>query len=581
MVPFNRRTFLDSLLTTSAVLWAQPSWAIQEKTTTQSPRLRSKLARGQSVAATVHPLATDAAIRILERGGSAIDAAVAAAVTLSVVDGHNSGIGGGCFMLIRSKNGEQLAIDGRERAPAAARPDMFLRDGKPDTQLSQTGPLACGIPGEIAALDGAHRRFGKLPWKDLFDSAIDAAENGYLIGAATLRAIQEEQKNLEKFPASAAIFLRDGKPPKLGDLLIQSDLARTLKQVAAQGSKWFYEGEFAERASTYLQSIGGIAKASDFAHYTAPIRTPLSTSYRQHRILGFPPPSSGGLHIAQMLTMLEAFPMQELYRNQPLQFYHVLAETMKLAFADRAHWLGDSDYAKVPKGLIAPEYLRDRARRIRLDAVTPVESQGTPPTSLGYYSDDRKHTTHLTIADAEGNWVAMTATVNTTWGNKVVVPQTGVMLNNQMDDFSIAPGTPNAFGLVGAEANKVEGGKRPLSSMSPTIVLNGDGIPVLTCGAAGGPKIINATLQVILRCLDLGQNIDDALAAPRIHHQWRPDQITHEPTLPTDIVEGLTKMGHTLKSLRTVAVAQGIQRKPEYLQAASDPRVDSSALGIP
>ncbi|HBJ34107.1 MAG TPA: gamma-glutamyltransferase, partial [Planctomycetaceae bacterium] len=290
--------------------------------------------------------------------------------------------------------------------------------------------------------------------------------------------------------------------------------------------------------------------------------------------------SSGGIHIAQMLMMLEQFPVADLYRDDPAAAAHLLAEVMKRAFADRAVWLGDADYASVPKGLVDRQYCRDLAASINLSTVTPVLSHGGPPNA----ADDlfnRRHTTHLTTADADGNWVAITNTVNTTFGSCVVIPGTGVVMNNQMDDFSIAPGTPNAFGLIGAEANAIAPGKRPLSSMSPTIILDAEGNPRLTCGAAGGPRIINATLQCILRVLDSGMTIDEALAAPRVHHQWSPDRLLMEPTWPQEIVDQVAGRGHAIAPRGNVAVAQAIERtEGGKLTAATDPRVSGSASGI-
>ncbi len=559
----------------------QPAHAChpQDRSNSTKP---AQVAHGKAVAATVHPIATLAAIRMLERGGNAIDAIVAAATTLSVVDGHNSGIGGGCLILIRSADGQLTAIDGRETAGGRAHRNMFLRDGVASTSLSQTGPLAVAVPGEIAALNLAHRKFGKLFWKDLFEPSIKAAADGFAVGQDTVSSMTDELEDLRKFPASAHSLLDENKMPfKLGQTWKQPDLAWTLEQIATQGADWFYRGPFAQTVCNYLQSIGGILEFDDFQRYQAKIRDPIQTSYRNHRIIGFPPPSSGGLHIAQMLMMLERFPLQSLYLDAPDQFAHVLAEAMKLAFADRAFWLGDSDFVPVPKALIHPEYIKLLSQKIDLEKTGQVVSHHQPHVDDHSMFGDRKHTTHLTVADAQGNWVAMTATVNTSWGSKVMAPGTGVILNNQMDDFAIAPGTPNAFGLLGAEANAVAPHKRPLSSMSPTIVLNPEGNPVMTCGAAGGPRIINATLQTMIRYLDLEQPIDLALSSPRIHHQWRPDTLMFEPELDPAIIDSLKRKGHATKSIRSIAVGQAIARSRISnlgpLTAACDPRADGLA----
>jgi len=533
------------------------------------------------VVATVHPIATQAAMNAFDRGGNAIDAAVAAAAMLGVVDGHNSGIGGGCFILARTADGAMIAIDGRETAPALAHRDMYLRDAKPDSMASQLGPLASAVPGQVAALAKLSLTHGRGGWSAAFSEAADVARQGYKITTSTASAIQRRAKQLAAFPASASQFLRpDGSPPAVGDTLRQVDLGNSLQMIAREGPEWFYRGEFAAMCSKWLNDHGGIMSADDFAGYTAKSRQPIQTIYRQWQVVGFPPPSSGGIHVAQMLMMLESFPVGDLLRNDAAGAIHLLAEVMKRAFADRAHWLGDADYVGVPTGLIDQQYCRDLAAQIDLSTVTPVLSHGGPPNAADQIFS-RGHTTHLTAADAEGNWVAITNTVNTTFGSCVVIPGTGVVMNNQMDDFSIAPGTPNAFGLIGAEANAIAPGKRPLSSMSPTIILDAQGEPRLTCGAAGGPRIINATLQCILRVLDQGMTVDQALAAPRVHHQWSPDELMLERAWDPQVAQSVGQRGHRLATPANVAVAQAIERTTEgTFRAASDPRVDGTADGV-
>jgi gamma-glutamyltranspeptidase/glutathione hydrolase len=533
---------------------------------------------GQQVAATVHPLATQAAIDAMLQGGNAIDAAIVAAAILGVVDGHNSGLGGGCFLLIRTGDGQVVAIDGRETAPADVSPGMYQRDGNPAVELSQTGPLAMGVPGQLAALSLAHQSMGRLPWQELFLPAAKIAKEGYAVGKMTASAIRSEIKDIERFPETARVCLPEGRVPLEGSVLRQPDLARTLEQIGLRGADWFYRGEFANLVAGHVRSLGGVLKADDFAAYRAKWRSPIQSRYRQWRIAGFPPPSSGGVHVAQMLNMLELFPLQRLHATAPDLFFHVAAECMKLAFADRAHWLGDPDFVAVPRGLVHPDYARTLANRIRLDGALRDVAHGMPAAWQDQVFDDRKHTTHLTTADAHGNWVAMTATINTTFGSKVVAPGTGVFLNNQMDDFSLAPGIPNAFGLLGSDANAIAPGKRPLSSMSPTLVMDAQGLPVVSCGAAGGPKIINAVLQILLRCLDLNEPIDQAIAGPRIHHQWSPDRLLHEGTMDPATMSRLAQRGHDCQSVSSLAVAQGIARESDgRLRAASDPRVPSRA----
>ena len=545
-------------------------------------------------AATVHPLATRSAMRILQRGGNAIDAAISAALVLGVVDGHNSGIGGGCLVLILTAKDLILAIDGRETAGQAAHEQMFVRDGKADPKLSQDGPLASGVPSQIAAMKRMHSLAGRMPWKDLFADAHQAALDGVVASKSIGRTIAAEADELRKYPASKAIYFHpDDSPIREGELLVQKDLANTLAQIAEQGAEWFYQGPFAQACANYLKSIGGILTAEDFRSYQPKLRTPITTKYRGYDVIGFPPPSSGGIHIAQMLRMLEPYPVGAWMHSRPEAYYHLLCEVMKRAFADRAHWLGDSDFVDVPPGLLDPQYSQDRMADF-LDAVASADIQHGWPngtTKREAFSsepgpgEDRKHTTHLTTADDEGNWVAMTCTVNTSWGSKVTVPGTGVMLNNQMDDFSISPGTPNAFGLIGSQSNAVAPSKRPLSSMSPTMVLDQNRQPILTAGAAGGPRIINATLQVLLRVLDGGCSIAEAVAAPRVHHQWRPDQFLFEEQIGVGsaweitpaIRERLSKMGHPLKASGALAISQAIHRQGNRLEAAHDPRSHGSS----
>ncbi len=538
------------------------------------PRQIDSTSKHPYAVATVHPLATRAAKNALVRGGNAFDAAIAAAVMLGVVDGHNSGIGGGCFILARAAAGELIAIDGRETAPGLAHRDMFVRDGVVDTSASKVGPLASALPGQVHALSKLSQLHGRISWEGGLREAAQVAREGFPIGTTTHSAITRAANRLRRFPASASLFLSaEDKIPKIGDRLRQPDLARTLESLAKDGTEWFYKGPFAIQCDRWMRDHGGLLRAADFANYTSLQRQPLRTRYRDWQIVGFPPPSSGGIHIAQMLMMLEGFDVKSIFAESPIGGLHLLTEVLRRAFADRAHWLGDSDFAAVPKGLLDPQYCRELAASIDLDRVSPVASHGTPPQAE---SDlfSRQHTTHLTTADVEGNWVAITSTVNTSFGSCVVIPGTGVVMNNQMDDFSMSPGTPNYFGLIGAEANAIEAGKRPLSSMSPTIVLDAAGQPRLTCGAAGGPRIISTVLQCIVRVLDLGMTVEQALSAPRVHHQWRPDRLMLEPQWGASTADQLRARGHKLSAPFQVGVGQAIeQAEPGVLSAATDPRV--------
>ncbi len=533
----------------------------------------------RGVIATVQPLATQAGQHAYRAGGNAVDAAVAAAVTLGVVDSHNSGLGGGCFILIRCPDGHVVAIDGRETAPAAATRDMYLRDGQAQADLSQNGPLAIAVPGALAAQKMALDLAGRLTLATLLRPAADLAEMGSPIDRVMARNLRENIDTIRRFPATSRILLREnGRPYQEGELLIQNDLAETYRAIADHGIDWFYRGPFAGKVAEWMAANGGLLTAQDFRTYRARQREPITTDYRGYTIVGFPPPSSGGIHVAEILNILEYFDLRQLYQQDPAVLMHVVAEAMKLAFADRAHWLGDSDFVDVPKGLIDKSYAQQLAKRISLEHVLDVQRHGVPADWQTHTFG--KHTTHIAAADAQGYWVALTATINTSFGSKVIVPGTGLLLNNEMDDFSAQPGVPNAFGLLGNRNNAIEPGKRPLSSMSPTIVLR-DGQPILTLGAAGGPKIITQVVLGIIRAIDLQMPIDQAIAADRWHHQWRPNVLMVEATTPQFLRGRLRQLGHTVEPLEAAGVMQGIARLPDgRLIGAYDPRVPGQALGF-
>ena len=529
--------------------------------------------------ATVHPMATDAGVAVFREGGNAIDAAVTAALTLGVVDGYNSGIGGGCLILIRTADGKFTAIDGREAAPMAAHKNMFVKDGKPVPMASQTGPLASGTPGALAAYKIALDRCGTVKLARALTPGIKVAANGFEISRSYAASIKSVENNLKQFEGSRAIFFHaDGSPLKAGDRLVQTDLANTYGQIAEHGSDWFYRGACAQKIGDWMAASGGILAAADFAAYKAKIREPLRTTYRGYEIVGFPPPSSGGIHVAQILNILEVFELKTLHEHDPATATHVMCEAFKLAFADRAYWLGDADFAPVPRGLISKSYARELSNRIHMNRATEVPTHGSPPNLAQDVFG--RHTTHIAAADAAGNWVAITATVNTTFGSKVVVPGTGVVLNDEMDDFSIYPGMPNAFGLVGAENNSVAPGKRPLSSMSPTIVLDKNGKPVMTVGAAGGPKIITQVLLAIVRVLDFDQSLADAIEGRRFHHQWRPNVVSYEKGMKPEIVEALRERGHNVEEVESGGRSQAIMvGKDGKLIGVADPRSGGKAAG--
>lgn len=553
----------------------------------------------RAMVATGHPLATEAALEVLREGGNAVDAAVTAALTLGVVDGANSGIGGGCLILIRSADGTISAIDGREIAPVAAHKDMFVRDGKPLPEASQTGPLASGVPGALAAYKIAIERCGTRDLGRLLKPGIKAAEEGFVVDESLASAIRSEAESLRRYDGSRAVLLHaDGRPLKAGDRLVQRDLANTYRNLAQHGTDWFYRGPVAQMIDKWMAANGGILTAEDFAAYKAKLREPLVTNYRGYLICGFPPPSSGGVHVAQVLNVLERFDLRSIAQRDPAEATHLIIEAFKLAFADRAHWLGDSDFVAVPRGLIDKDYAKRLAERIDVNRAVDVLSHGSPfewqtnvfgrqtgnttiPGVQRTPAESNRHTTHVAAADAEGNWVAITATVNTAFGSKVIVPGTGIILNNEMDDFSIYPGLPNAFGLVGAENNSIAPGKRPLSSMSPTIVLDSAGKPVMTVGAAGGPKIISQVVLTIVRVVDFGHPLTEAVGNPRFHHQWRPNVITFEKGLDEAIVEALRQRGHQVESVSSAGRTQAIGReKDDQFIGVSDPRGQGSAGGL-
>ncbi|WP_347331240.1 gamma-glutamyltransferase [Marinimicrobium locisalis] len=525
---------------------------------------------GDGAVATVQPRATEAAMKAYAQGGNAIDAAVAAALTLGVVDGHNSGIGGGLFAVVHWADGRVEAIDGREMAPAGAHRDMYVRDGEYHPELSKRGPLAVGIPGSVAAFDYMMEKGGKGSLAQHLRAAADLAENGFAIDGIFARRLKRHAEDLRAYPGTAAIFLDpEGQPWPIGHRLKQPDLADTYRSIAQKGTSYFYGGGFARAVGQWMEKNDGLITREDFDAYKLIRRRPVVSEYRGYKVYGFPPPSSGGVHVAQMLNILEGYDLSELSEADR---YHLLAEVMKLAFADRAYWLGDPAFAEVPKGLISDAYANTLRARVSLKETSSVPDHSTPPKAQEELFG--KHTTHIATADQEGNWVAITSTVNTNFGSKVVVPGTGVVLNNQMDDFSAQPGEPNAYGLIGAEANSIAPGKRPLSSMSPT-VLTRDGKPVLTLGAAGGPTIITQVLQTLVNHIDLGMGLEDAMRMPRIHHQWRPDELFVEKPLIEPLREALREKGHSLRQLGDYGSTQAIElnERGEFISVA-EPRLE-------
>ncbi len=518
--------------------------------------------------ATVNALATDAAAKQLNKGGNAIDAAIAAALTLGVADSYNSGIGGGLFALVHWADGRIEAIDGREMAPSKAHRDMFIREGKVVSGLSRTGALAIGVPGSVAVFEYLSKKGGKQNLSGLYREAAMLAKDGFPLSVEYAKRLKRHEDKLRQFPATRAIFL-DNKQQAwtAGHYLQQPDLAETYEQIASHGAYYFYRGAFADKIAQWMLQNGGLISVEDMANYQVKLRAPVKSSFYDYTVYGFPPPSSGGVHVAQILTMAEQLRLEQ---QRPELRHHLLAESMKLAFADRAYWLGDPDFVRVPKALIDKGYLASLSASIKRDSASPVKSHSVPPNANDDWFD--KHTTHIAVADSQGNWVAITTTLNTSFGSKVVIPGTGVLMNNQMDDFSAQPGVPNAYGLVGSEANSIQGGKRPLSSMSPTIVLKGDK-PVMTIGAAGGPMIITQVTQGIINHLLLQQDLYQSLASPRVHQQWLPDLLFYDKQLPLSLQQALGEKGHQLKQLRFEGSSNAVSMVSGQFEAVSEPRL--------
>jgi gamma-glutamyltranspeptidase/glutathione hydrolase len=527
--------------------------------------------------ATEQRLATQIGIDILKRGGNAVDAAVAVGFALAVVLPNAGNIGGGGFMMIHdAKSGKNIALDFREIAPAAATHDMFLdAQGNPVPGRSTYSHLATGVPGTVAGLAHALKKYGTMRLADVIAPAAKLARDGFVISETLGATLAEERNHLGQWPTSRAVFYKDGRPLKAGEKLVQKDLAQSLDLIARDGPAAFYEGPIAQKIVAEMARHGGVISAQDLKNYRVVERQPVVGNYRGYQVMSMPPPSSGGIHIIEILNILEHYPLRE-YGAESAQTIHVMAEAMKLAYADRAVHLGDPDFVKVPeKGLISHAYADQLAARIDPDHATP-SSEIKAGQPQAYESDQ---TTHFSIADKAGNLTAVTYTLNLNFGNGVVAGGTGITLNNEMDDFSIKPGVANAFGLTGGEANAVQPGKRPLSSMSPTMVLK-DGKPFLVTGSPGGSRIITTVLQIILNVIDHQMNVAEATLAPRVHHQWMPDTLRIEKGLSPDTLRLLKQQGYALSLQAPMGRTQTIQLTPNGLYGYSDSRdPDGLTLG--
>ncbi len=470
----------------------------------------------QGMVASVDATATQVGVDILKEGGNAVDAAVAVGYALAVTHPQAGNLGGGGFMLIRSKNGNTTAIDFREMAPAKATRDMFLDDqGNPDSKKSLTSHLASGTPGTVAGFSLALDKYGTMPLNKVVQPAFKLARDGFIVNDALADDLKTYGSEvLPNHENSKAIFWKEGEPLKKGDTLVQANLAKSLEMIAENGPDEFYKGTIAEQIAQEMQKNGGLITKEDLAAYKAVERTPISGDYRGYQVYSMPPPSSGGIHIVQILNILENFDMKK-YGFGSADAMQIMAEAEKYAYADRSEYLGDPDFVKVPwQALTNKAYAKSIADQIDINKAKP--SSEIRPGKLAPYESNQ--TTHYSVVDKDGNAVAVTYTLNTTFGTGIVAGESGILLNNQMDDFSAKPGVPNVYGLVGGDANAVGPNKRPLSSMSPTIVVK-DGKTWLVTGSPGGSRIITTVLQMVVNSIDYGMNVAEATNAPRFHHQ--------------------------------------------------------------
>ena len=519
-------------------------------------------------------------LEILRGGGNAIDAAVATAFALAVTYPRAGNLGGGGFLIYRAPDGTHAGLDFRECAPAALTAAMFLdASGRVDPSKSLTGGLAVGVPGSVAGLAAASERWGTRPWPELLAPAIRLAEEGVVVSRSSAEIDAGALSELAADPDARAIFTHDGAPLREGDRLVQKDLAKTLRAIADRGASGFYEGPVASAIARKSAATGGVMTTDDLLRYRAVLRSPIEGKYRGRTIVAFPPPSSGGVVLLQALGMLERFDLHASGAGSALTL-HRIAEAERRAFADRSVYLGDPDQVRIPlPALLDPGYIRKRGAGIRDDRATPSRDIRAGNPGHG----ERGNTLHFSIADARGGAVAFSTTLNSWYGAAMVAPGTGVLLNNEIDDFAMAGGAANQFGLVGGDANAVAGGKRPLSSMCPTIVESSPPgpRPLMVLGSPGGPTIISCVLQTIVHVIDDGMSLQEAVDAPRIHHQFRPDELVHEHgAFPPEVARGLRARGHTLKDRGPIGnvCAIGLDAEGRWT-GAPDPRDEAVAVG--
>lgn len=542
--------------------------------------------RGKSaMVASQHKLASEIGVEVMKRGGNAVDAAIAVAIALAVVYPEAGNLGGGGFMLIRFADGRTTSIDYREMAPKAATRNVYIgADGK--VIQGEGGPSkgyrASGVPGTPAGLDYAFKKYGsgKIKWADLIEPSRKIAQNGYVLSNRLANLFKSYSRNLEKYEDSKKIFLNGGNYFKEGDVLKQPELAQVLGRMQKSGVKDFYEGVTAKLIADDMKRNNGLITLEDLKNYVPKERVPLRGSYRGYEIISMPPPSSGGIAMFQVLGMLEKFDLRKMGWASS-ERYHVIAEAMRRAFADRAEYLGDPDFAKVPlEQLLDKNYIQKRA-----DTINPKRASKSSDIKGGLPKGaEPTETTHFTVVDPAGTVVTNTYTINDLYGSAVTAKGTGILLNDEMDDFAARPGTANQFGLIQGESNSVQPGKRPLSSMTPTIVLRKDGSLWFATGARGGPRIITAVLQIVLNMIDHDMNIQQAIDAPRIHQQWYPDEVLYEPFgMSQDTIKALEALGHKFSERPSnVAQATGIaiEEGTGVRLGAMDTRGDGEAIGF-
>ncbi|WP_182284055.1 gamma-glutamyltransferase [Comamonas testosteroni] len=522
-------------------------------------------------------LATQIGVDILKAGGNAVDAAVAVGFALAVALPNAGNIGGGGFMMVHdAKSGKDIALDFREVAPRGASRNMYLdAGGKVIDGKSLYTHYAVGVPGTVAGMTHALSRWGSMPLARVMAPAIALADKGYPVSVTLAKTLDQEKKNMGRWPATQAVFWRSGAPLQTGQRLVQKDLAQSLRLISQQGARAFYQGAIAQKIAAEMAPHANAITLQDLRDYKVAEREPVRGSYRGYQIVTMPPPSSGGAHLIQILNMMERWPMNQ-WGADSAQSVHYMTEAMKLAYADRSEYLGDPDFVKIPlKGLISKSYASELAASIR-----PQQARSgkdiRPGRPQPYESDQ---TTHYSVVDKAGNAVAVTYTLNTNFGSGIVAKGTGILLNNEMDDFSAKPGVANAYGLVGGDANAVQAGKRPLSSMTPTLVLK-DGKPVLVTGSPGGARIITTVLQQVVNHIDFGMNPAEAAATPRFHHQWTPDELRVEKGFSPDTLALLRQWGHKVALKASMGRTQTIEIRDGLLRGASDPRnPDGKTMG--